>query len=157
MDAIREYVVSAAAAAMLCGILRALVQEKGTMGTVLKLISGLFLAFTLISPLTEIELDDLAAISPSFLEEAEAASAEGEKIADKAAADIIKQRTEAYILDKARSLDAAVEIEITVGGEIPVPIGARISGTVNPYTKARLESILEKELGIARENQIWIG
>jgi hypothetical protein len=40
---------------------------------------------------------------------------------------------------------------------IPVPISVEIRGSVSPYGKQQLTKLLEEELGIAKENQLWIG
>ena len=158
MDGIRQYVISVTAAAVMCGILKGLLQGKGTIPAVFKLVSGLFLVFTVLGPVTKIDLTELPVVSTEYLQDAQAASLQGEKLAAEAVADIIKQQTEAYILDKARMLEAEIEVSVTVSEDgTPVPVGARLSGTVTPYARARLEAILEEDLGISKENQIWIG
>lgn len=158
MAAVGQYIVSVAASAIFGGILTGMLPGKGTAPVLLRLICGIFLAFIAICPLTQIELEDLPVISSDYLEEAEAVSADGEILAAEVLTDIIKERTEAYILDKARSLNAELTVEVTLSGDaIPVPLSVRLIGSISPYGKSRLQAILEDELGISKENQIWTG
>lgn len=158
MEGVRQYVISVVAAAILCGILKSILPGKDAMAGILRLITGIFLAFTVIKPLTRIELGDLPVLSFDYLTEAQIASADGEKIAADAMADIIKQQAEAYILDKAQSLNLQLTVTVTVSdGALPAPVGVRLSGTVSPYAKSCLARIIEEDLGIAKENQIWTG
>jgi hypothetical protein len=72
-------------------------------------------------------------------------------------AERIIQQTQAYILDKARSLDAELTVEVFLGdGTIPVPIGVRLEGNISPYARKLLSQMLQDDLGIPAEEQIWI-
>ncbi len=158
MDAIRQYVISIVAAAILCAILNSLFAEKGTPGSLMKLISGIFLAFVVIRPIADMDLTEFPSVLDIYSSDASAAVEAGENIAWEANAAIIKQQTEAYILDKAESLNAQLTVEVTLSADtIPVPTAVRLSGDVSPYAKAVLESVLEEELEIAKENQLWTG
>lgn len=158
MGAVGAYIVSVACAAVLCGILTAILPEKGASASLLRLIIGVFLAFVAIRPLTRVELSDLPAISDGYLKEAEAVSAEGGDLASEAMAAIIKAETEAYILDKAKALDTEIAVEVTLSTDaVPSPVAVRVSGAVSPYAKTQLQELLENDLGIAKEDQEWIG
>lgn len=158
MESIRQYVISVTAAAILCGILKSVLPGKDAMAGMLRLITGIFLAFTVIKPLAQVELADLPVLSSDYLSEAQAASADGEKIASDAMAAIIKQQAEAYILDKARSMNLRLTVTVTVSDDtLPTPVGVRLSGAVSPYARSCLERVIEEDLGIAKENQIWTG
>ena len=116
------------------------------------------MAFVVISPLKQIRLGDYIGFYDSFLYDAQAASAIGEQQTEDALADIIKQRSEAYILDKAQAMGVNLDVEITLSrDDLPVPVSARIGGTVSPFIKLRLQRLLTEELGIAKENQLWTG
>ena len=157
MEALRQYVVSVVAAAIICGIVTGFL-SKGNAGQIIKLICGLFLAFTVIRPIAKIDITDLSNFSLSFSKEAAEAVALGENLSRESIAEIIKEETEAYILDKAAALNAAPEVEVTVSDEEPIiPIAARISGERSPYAKQQLQRVLEEELGISKENQLWTG
>ncbi len=158
MEAVGKYITAVSAAAVLCGIVNNLLPGGGVSKSLVKLICGIFLAFVVVSPLAEIDLGDLPALSTEYLQDAQAASAEGEELASAAISERIKAQTEAYILDKARQFNADLTVEVTLsGGVLPSPVGVRLEGSISPYNKARLAAILAEELGIAKENQIWIG
>ena len=55
---------------------------------------------------------------------------------------------------KALHADVAVDV-ILSDTSMPVPEYVRISGNVAPYAKQQLINIIERELGVAEENQIW--
>ena len=143
-------------AAILTGIVTQLMGDKGTQGAMIKLISGLFLVFTVIAPIANIDLSGLRDFSADFSEAGEEAALIGEDITRESLAAVIKQRSEAYILDKAAGLDVELEVDVTVSDDkMPVPSAVLLRGKVSPYAKARLQSIIVQNLGIDKEKQIW--
>ena len=156
MDGMRQYIISVTAATILCGIIKGM-SEKTSCGKIMKLVCGLFLGFTVIKPITQIDLTQLTEVSLPFADEAVHAAALGENLSEKAMADIIKQETETYILDKAAAINVSLEVSVTVEGDPPVPVAAQLSGEVSPYAKQQLERILWEDLGISKENLEWTG
>ena len=157
MDAVRQYIVSVTAAALIGGIAAGLV-PKGTARELVRLLCGMLLAVAVIRPLTGGNLGDLMDFSFLSTQEAEATAALGESMAKQSMAQIIKEETEAYILDKAAALKAEVRVEVTVSDSgTPVLTAEVFRGEVPADVRRQLETILQTELGIARENQIWIG
>ncbi len=155
MENLRQYILSVTAAAMLCGAALSLSPE-GTARELLRLLGGIALTVCLLRPLAgnalPLELPELDSW------QGEQIAAEGEKEAQKALADIIKAKTEAYILDKAAALETDLVVEVTLDqGSPPLPQAAVIRGGVSPYARGRLESILSSELGITKEHQQWTG
>ena len=156
MESLRAYLIGLVAAAILTGIVTQLMGDKGTQGAMIKLISGLFLVFTVIAPIANIDLSGLRDFSADFSEAGEEAALIGEDITRESLAAVIKQRSEAYILDKAAGLDVELEVDVTVSDDkMPVPSAVLIRGKVSPYAKARLQSIIVENLGIDKEKQIW--
>lgn len=158
MDGIRQYILSVAAAAILCGIIRDLQPEKGTTASLIKLVSGIFLSFVVITPVKDMQIMELSEYIAAFSAEGDLLASQGEDMSADAMASIIKDRTEAYILDKAGSLaaDLTVNVELT-DDPVPVPVSVQLSGSVSPYARSLLETMIETELGIAKEDQSWIG
>lgn len=156
MDMMREYLLSVTAAAMLCGILRQLMGEKGTTAALIRLLSGIFLSVTVISPLMQLNLGELPFDPEAFLSDAREAAEDGADYARSAMARHIKEKTEAYILDKAASLDAQITVEICVEGDPPVPVACTLRGRSSAYAKRQLSNLLRQELGIREEDQHWI-
>ena len=155
MEALRQYVISVVAAAMLCGIVTRLFPQ-GNAKQVGKLICGLFLAYTVLSPISRVDFSRLPDFSLQCMEDGEEAAAMGENLARDSMADIIKEESEAYILDKAADLHANLTVEVTIG-EGSLPAAVTISGEASPYARRQLQAMIESDLGISKENQKWIG
>lgn len=155
MEGLRQYAISVVAAAMICGVLSSLLQNSAAKELV-KLLCGLFLTVTVISPLVDIDFDALMEFSFPYTQEAEYVAARGENMARETIADIIKTETEAYILDKAAELNTELTVEVTVSDD-RIPVSAVLSGDISPYARQQLENILQRDLGIAKENQVWTG
>ena len=61
-------------------------------------------------------------------------------------------------MDKAKELQVDLAVSVTVderGGE-PVPVFAEITGAIQSETQYQLSTVIESDLGIQRENQLWI-
>lgn len=156
MDGLRQYILSVTGAAILCSIVQRLLGSKGTAASIGKMLTGLFLAFTVISPFTRLDLAELADITTGLEADAADAVAAGEAYTRKALAQSIIAQTQTYILDKAKSLHIDVAVEVTVSEDaIPVPTQVRLKGNVSPYAKQRLQTIIADDLGIPKEDQIW--
>ena len=147
------YTLSVTCAAALAAILRAIAGE-GTMGKLTKLISGLFLAVTVLSPLVKIEIPDPARWLEDYMEEGEAAAQAGEAMAKEYSEGIISAELEAYILDKAAALGCELSAEVRVddGG---LPERVILSGEISTADRAALSRMLVRELGIGEEAVIW--
>ena len=156
MGIIRDYVLGITAAAMICTVSLCFA-EKGPMEPMLKLICGLILTFALVQPVLNISAGNWSALGIDFEEKGQQAAEEGKVQAENTVRQLIKQETEAYILDKARELHLSIRASVTLSDQaLPVPESVTIEGTVTPYGKSRLSLILTRELGIAKENQKWI-
>ncbi len=156
MDALGPYLLRVTAAAILCAILKSLLGKEGTPAAMGKLLCGVFLAVTVLHPLTALRMGSLQVFSQDIAWEASQAVAQGESDAAQALRAGIKQRVEAYILDKAASLGAELTVEVTLTKDAPPAIAqARLAGKISPYAKAQLSDILTRELGIPKEAQQW--
>ena len=158
MEAIRTYFLSVTAAAIICAILKGLLNQGGTPAQLVKLLSGIFLSIIALRPLAQFDLGSLADLNFDYSMDAEAAVAEGENIAADALAELIKSYTEAYILDKAQSFGVSLSVDVTISDDqIPVPQTVHLTGNASPYVKAQLSALLTDQLGIAKEDLIWTG
>lgn len=156
MDSIKNYLISVIGAALISGIASSVVGKKGVVGSLIKLITGLFLMITVIAPWTKLRIKDLSAFYSDFSVEASHITAEGEAIANQEIASIIKSQVEAYILDKASALNLNLEVEVKMSAtQPPIPESITLKGTVSPYAKHYLEDILCNDIGIAKENLLW--
>lgn len=156
MDALRQYIFSIISAALICGILSRLTQN-GAAKEFIRLICGIFLAVIVFRPLSQIDFDVLISdFYTSQTQTAEELAVSGEKMAEQAMAESIKARYESYILDKAAELNTELTVAVTVNEEY-VPVYAELNGEITPYARRQLEYILESDLGITKENQLWTG
>ena len=158
MAEIREYLIGVTAAAILCGIVTTISGEKGFLGSAMRLLTGLLMALALVSPWVSIPLEDLFGWTDSIQSDAGAIVQQGQSVREETYRQVIKQRLEAYIQDEAQALglDLAVTVSLAEDG-MPIPVSAELVGSVSPYLRQRMTLFLTNELGIEREDQIWIG
>lgn len=154
MAALGRYAVTVASAAILCGIILSLVQGNGQK-EILKLLCGVFLTVTALSPFTRLSLPDLSDIALAESLQGSEVAAQGEIIAREAMADIIKSETEEYILDKAAALSMELEVQVLIRDGIPSAV--HLHGNAPPHRIKQLERIITEELGISKENLRWTG
>ena len=152
--AVQAYILSVICCALLCAVVSGIGAKKGSSAMILKLISGIFLVFTLIRPVSDMDLGDMEFRLPDLTENATYASNMGQTYAESQLEAIIKAETEAYILDKAQALQADVTVAVTLDGN-HIPAALQISGQFTPRAMEELSRILETDLGIAKEDQIW--
>ena len=158
MQALGRYILSVTTAAILLSILHTIAGKKSTTAVLVKLIGGLFVAFTVIAPVADVNTGPLLSFSADLSEQGSAFAALGEANSGAELRGIIKQRCEAYILDKALTYGADLDVEVSLtGDDIPVPAEVRLQGSISPYTKATFTQWLEDEMGIPKEQQLWIG
>lgn len=157
MSGLPAYILSVTAAGILCGIAVRILDEKNPNSRIVRLLAGILLAITVIKPLAKFEIGSVDDFWEELDGEGALAAQNGIQYAEEAAADIIKSRVEAYILDKSASLGATLRVEVMIeNGTVPQITGVRLAGQVSPYARTRLTGILRDELGIAEEQQIWI-
>ena len=69
----------------------------------------------------------------------------------------IIQRTKTYILDEAESLGAEIQvISIKLIDDGYLPVQVELKGEIAPYHREVLSEMLQDELGISEEGQIWM-
>ena len=157
MDGLREYVIHLCATALLCTVLLSFTRGTGTVKMILKLLCGIVLAYSVISPLKQLQIPQFDRIISEFQEEASVAMRWGQEATDIAIREGISQGAEAYILEKAKALnlDLLVEVELS-DDEIPVPAEVSLIGNAAPYAKTVLGNAIWQDLNIPKEKQIWI-
>ena len=154
MDSICEYILSVVCAAILCAILSGISGEKGSTAPIRKLIYGIFLCFTVISALGQFHLTDILEPLGDIRQEALATSAIGQALYQESLTQVITEQTEAYILDKAQSLDITLTVQVWPD-ENGKPHRVSLEGIVPEAGREALSEALEAELGIPKEHQIW--
>lgn len=154
---IREYLVGVTAAALICGIIRALFPEKGAVGAVIKTLLGLAMLLAVVRPWMSISTDGIYGWKNDISFDAQGIVNNAEASAKEQLRQRIMEQTQSYILAKADSLGAQVEVSVEVSDEaMAVPCAVRITGAVSPYAKQAISRMITEELGIDREAQEWI-
>lgn len=156
MIRIRKYLLSVAAASLLTSLLPALL-PKGKIQKVESFIGSLVLILTILSPVVKLNASSIRKAMESYQIDLQDTQRGIEKKSRGALEELISQRCEEYIWDKAAQMGLQLEIEITVGGnpDIPVPVSASMVGVCSQEDQAVLSKILEEELGIPRNKQEW--
>ena len=143
---------------MITGILTSFTDPKSTCGVLIRMVCSLFLAIVIIEPFSHLKLSYLTAFAENCEEVSQTAASMGTKLADDARREIIKAEAEAYILDKAGSYGLQLYVCVTLcEDDIPVPESVCLTGAVSPYARTKLEMLIEDELGIPKERQLWTG
>ena len=158
MGEIRTYLLGVIAAALVCGIFTSLMGKKGGMGICVKLLASLLMILAVFSPWTNISFKGWFGWQEYLSMDGENAAAYGEEIAEDAYRAGIKQQIEAYILDEAKALDCDLSVEVTLTDEmLPLPKCVTLTGNISPYARQVIATKLTQQLGIAQEDQIWMG
>lgn len=156
MESIREYLLSVICAAAICSIALALSDKNCTTGKLIKLISGMIMIAVTISPLANIQLENLSAHISSLQIDGKEAVSVGEDYASKRRKEIITEKVQAYIMDKARALNADISVEVELNEEEGfIPASVKITGSISPYCRSILSQDIRQNLGVPEEDQIW--
>ena len=157
MDGLHKYIISVTAAAIVCSIAKSFSEEKTVSGSIIRLIAGILMTVTVISPIVTLKLDNLPALSADLSAEARAAADDGHKMAATEINAIITDQVCAYILDKAAAFGAELYVEVRMPADgSSQPESVVLRGNVSPYAKSRLQRIIADEILIPKENQQWI-
>ena len=156
MESIRQYILSVISVAILCAMAQMLL-TNGLASSLVKLITGLMITVVALQPILEIDLTELNGyflpVSTNGLYAAEA----GAHASENAVSELIVQRLETYICNKAEEMGAEVTADVLLAEENPpVPETIMVIGNISPYVKARLSECMQKDLGVSKDNQIWI-
>lgn len=156
MDWIRNYLISVIAAAAVCGICISLTKKNKSCGNIIKTLGGILLAITMIAPLAKVRLGELTDYFSEMSVDGGSIAEEGSVAAYNEMATGIKQTVETYILDKADTLGAQINVDIMLDrGSVPTPWSVKINGSVSPYDKRVLGEYISDRLGIPEERQEW--
>lgn len=124
--------------------------------SILQMMAGLFLTITVISPLISIDIPDISEFFASFEIDASQYVSQGADSVNTQVILLIKEQTQAYILDEATKLGADIIADVEIGDEsLPRPIAVTIKGTISPFARQKLSQVITNDLGILKENQTW--
>lgn len=156
MENIYAYILRIVAAALLCGISQSFSDDKKTTGAIIKIVTGLLMAVTILSPIIELRIDDFTDYLNNLQNETASVVSDGTQVGQREQAHIITQKCEAYILDKAENLGLTLEVQLQLSDDDnPFPKSITIKGAVSPYAKSVLSAYITDTLGIPEDKQQW--
>ena len=150
-----EYIAQAVAAALHCGIIVSMTKHSSG-GSIVRMLCGVFMTIVLIQPLAGTNVSFLESILPDITGDAEAIASEGAAAAGDIRREYIKQRVQAYILSRAKTMEADIQANVSLDEDC-IPVSVSIAGRISPLSRSRLTQIIASELGIPKERQEWIG
>ena len=153
MPETREYIISICATALICSLITPFLKKRPVGG----MLPGLLLILTVLQPLLRIPLPSMDHLTEQYRYDAQRAVAVGEENSHLTISEIIKSKTAAYILQKADTLGLQLSVDVALTEDvIPIPQSVSIVGAAAPYAKKQLQELIQRDLGIAKENQVWI-
>lgn len=153
---LKSYVFSVITASVVAGILLCVFKANGAHGYLIKLLAGLYIAITVVSPWRDFHISDISYYFDGLETDSSNYVNSGLNAYNEALQTSITERTEAYILEKASSMGAELTATVTVSNDQPlVPISVELSGNISPYNKSRLQQIIVNDLGIPEAAQKW--
>lgn len=156
MEAVRQYIISLISASVVCAILKGIL-SKGATSKIVDALCGIFLLFTLLDPIKEMDLPDNAESFRWDKHTVQEAIDKGEEMTQNALADIISSKIASYVEEKADALGAEVRAEVLLTAEeIPAPFGIELEGNVGPYVRTQLEAYISENFGLEGEDVRWI-
>lgn len=156
MRMIGKYLLSVIAVSLLIALCKLILPSKGVVGAVLKLVCGVLLAFTFLTPFQSLDLGGLQNIYTSIQSDAAGFINDGEEIAKSELKQSIAAELSAYILDKATAMDLDLEIQLLLTEDsLPQLESVKIKGDASPYAKKQLVQIICEDLGISEESVQW--
>ena len=159
MEAVRAWLTSVVLVSVLLSAAQSLI-PPGTVRKAAGFTGGLILLLVLLRPVLGADLEHLELDFDHYQAAVEERQEELADTQTEAMASIIAEQTEAYILDKAEELGADVSV-VKVQAQwnldgLWVPYSAEINAPDTGSAKAALEGVIENELGIPAERQMWM-
>lgn len=154
--AVRNYLLSIAAAGLLLSLVQAIL-PKGAVKKTAVMAGSLLLILTVLSPLAKLDYEEIARSISRIRMETETMRTGIEVGNRELMAKIIKQDCETYILDKAEEMGLDLQAAVTVSGgtAYPYPTAAVLEGDASAAQKQALTRFIAENLGIPEAQQQW--
>ena len=156
MSAVKGYLLSVSVCAFLVSLMIAILPEGGVK-KVGNLIGALLMILAVVAPIAKIDVNRIAKSVTMFDMRTEEIRT-GIEIQNRSVlSEVISERIETYILDKAEEIGVSISAEITLDeeGGYPYPVYVLIKGAVSEEDKVYLEYLIERDVGIPPERQEW--
>ncbi len=158
MGFVRSWLLGVTAAALVLALAEALAPE-GSVKKVCRLAGGMALLLAAAGPVLEaLDGNLLAGAVEGWRDRSQRYERELEENNERFYLAIIEEETAAYVMDKARELGFECAVEVTCGYDengVPCPWEVAARGQWAPEQRARLERLLEEELGVPARRQYY--
>ena len=157
MEAAKSYILSVIASAIFVTAIMALIGKSSSFYKILRLMCGLFMTLVLVLPLVRSKIVIPSYYLEDVYKEADWITANAQAEVQQQICNVIKEQTEAYILEKASALNAdiTVSVKLALDTQYPTPESVHIKGNISPYARRLLSQTIQDDLGIASEDQVW--
>lgn len=155
MEFLSRYASAVTAGAVLCSVLLSFTRT-GSYHTLLRFLCGVCFAVILIRPLADRNWEWDPGMLRSAVDYGKQQAQMGADLSRDAISEGISRRLEEYILEKAASLDAVLSVTVTLREDLRPEI-VHLRGRCTHRAKEELSRMMEQDLAIAKENQIWTG
>lgn len=154
--AVRAYLLSLTAAAMLGATLMALTPKGGARRAV-RLGCGLLMLLCALAPLKRFDAAEISRMLSSIEMQQDAAASGVEVKNRELVCAIISGKAEAYILDKARALGLTITVRVEAkdDGAGPYLSSVTYTGSAEKQKREALTEDVERTLAIPKERQMW--
>ena len=157
MGELQKYLYGIISAAVVCAAIVAIAPKNKATGKLITMLCGLFLLLNVLKPIKSIDLSSIGNFADILESDSAAFVTEGIESSTQTLREVIKNRCESYVMEKASQIGANISVDILLDeGDMPVPIEATIIGNISPYAKERLAILLTQDLNIPKERQKWI-
>ncbi len=154
MEGIRQYIMAVTAAGILCGVAISLCGGKGSGAGGIKLLAGLFLCVTVLSPWVKLRVQDVYSFREGISFDAAQAVAQGESLSKASLEKVIMEQVQSYILKKADRMSLAIQAEVTLD-EHQIPYTVTLTGPASPSERREIYEFLQEDLDIPKERVVW--
>lgn len=154
---LRNYILSVVCMALICAVIQLFFEKSAEQKPVIQFILGLVMTLTVLKPIYGMDLSSWEQYLNELSYMQTDAVYAGEESSRKAISQRITEQTRTYILDKAASMGAQIELSVELSDDtLPVPLAITVSGSVSPYAKHQLKRIIATDIGIPEDKQLWI-
>lgn len=153
MGALREWLLSVTAAAILCALAQGLI-PPGPVRRVGRLTAGLVMAAALLAPLASLRGVEPEQWLESWQPQEEVQGLEEQR--DETMKSIIEEECSAYIVDKAAQLGAECQVTVVCSSEgegVFLPWQITVTGDLPPGQQEQLTQQIQEDLGVPPERQ----
>ena len=157
MGAVRGWLLAVISVSLLCAAADALM-PRGAVKRVGKLVCGLVLIGTIVSPFASLDVGAGQRWLDGCLASARDRKSELEEAVNTQMKGIIEEECAAYIVDKAEEMGILCQTEVTFSYDedgVPCPWEIAARGAWTQEQRSKLERLLEEELGVPAQRQFY--